>query len=244
MSCNTCNKVKKVSLGQSGLNYTLDLEAAPITDRFGKIVDLSQAIAKRPHSPVGGWGVSFYVNSVKTDFSGLTPDSVYREVAKVFDLNGVDYTHADLWLNLNIQWLQRVADRYRRISMTQLLSVALPVTHERTADPHSKVREFPVSEQIVAWSFLSIYLQNPQSSYGFSRFITLAETLKDLYNPQKSPFQNTSAAFQKIVLNIEALSKNPAYTVEAARQWLWETLVDLGLTGVTFNEYAKRANWL
>lgn len=231
-------------MGQSGLNYTLDPEAMPITDRFGKVVDLTQPVARRPHSPLGGWGVSFHVNSVKTDFSGSTPEAVYHEVVKVFDLNDVYYTSADLWFNLNIQWLQKVPTKYRRISITQLLAMALPVNHEASSDPHTKTRGFSIKEQLSSWSLLGIYLQNPPSGYSFSRFITLAEVVRDLYNPQKSPFHNTSSAFQKVMLNIEALSKNPAYAVEEARRWLWKTMVDLGLTGLGFEDYAKREQWV
>jgi hypothetical protein len=244
MSCSTCNKVKvPVSMGHSGLNYTVQPEASPITDRFGKVVDLSQPIAKKPHSPLGGWGVDFFINSIQTHFDGAGPDIVYQNVARTFDLNRIDYTRADLWLNLNIQWLQRVPKKYRRIALSQLMSVAVPLEYQKSSDPHAKVKPFTKATQASLWSLLEIYLCVAQTRFSYSRFIMLAEVVKDLYSPEKSPFSGTASDFQKITLNLENLSDIPTYTIEAARQWMWETMNDLGLFDGNFDQYAAKNLW-
>lgn len=244
MSCQTCNKIKaRISMGHSGLNYQLEPEAAPISDRFGKIIDLSQPIAKKPHSPLGGWGADFFVNSIQTHFDGETAEIVYQNVARNFDLNHIDYTRADLWLNLNIQWLQRVPKKYRRIDLFKLMSVAIPIKYQKSSDPHTKIRPFDTATQRSLWSFLELYLCVAPSRFNYGRFIMLAEVVKDLYSPEKSPFLGTSSDFQKIILNLENLSNTPTYTVEAARQWLWETINDLKLFDGNFEQYAAKNLW-
>lgn len=244
MSCQTCNKVKPaVSMGHSGLNYTLNPTASAIQDHFGKLVDLAQPVARRPHGPLGGWGVDFFINSIQTRFDGGGPDQVYHNVARVFELNNISYSPADLWLNLNIQWLQRVPKKYRRISMSQLMSAAIPIEYQSTTDPHAKLKPFDKRTKQSLWSLPELYLCVTPGRFNYSRFIMLAEVVKDLYSPEKSPFSGTSSDFQKIILNLENLSNNPTYTVEAARQWLWETMIDLDLFDGTFDQYAAKNLW-
>ncbi len=243
MSCQTCNKVKTVSMGHSGLNYRLDVEIAPIADRFGKIVDLTQPIAKRPHSPLGGWGVDFFLNSIQTRFDGASPEIVYQNVARSFDLNAIDYTRADLWLNLNIQWLQRVPQKYRRISLSQIMAFAVPIEYQTSTDPHAKAKPFTKDTQKSLWSLLELYLCVAPARFSYSRFIMLAEVVKDLYSPEKSPFAGASSDFQKITISLENLSDNPTYNVDAARQWLWGTVIDLNLFDGNYDQYATKNLW-
>lgn len=230
-------------MGHSGLNYTLKPETEPIFDHFGKVVDLTQPVAKRPHTPLGGWAVEFFINSIQTRFDGAGPDTVYQNVARAFELNHISYTRADLWLNLNIQWLQRVPIKYRRIALSQLMLRSIPINYDTSTDPHAKSKPFTKTTQSSLWALLELYLCVAQVRFSYSRFIMLAEVVKDLYSPEKSPFSGTSSDFQKITLNLENLTNIPPYSVEAARLWLWETMIDLGLFDGNFDQYAAKNLW-
>lgn len=117
MSCSVCNKVIPITdPSKNGLQYSLKSESTPIS---GPLF----APAKAPR---GGWYFELYLRGHVIKISKRKPSEVAAEVARLLDLNEILYTPAQLWLNLNIQWVGRAVEKYQKVRLPHLLALATP----------------------------------------------------------------------------------------------------------------------
>jgi hypothetical protein len=120
MSCNTCNKV--IDPNMNGLKYSFIGE--PVLSISG--LPIMKPMFGPARAPRGGWFFDIYLIGHSRRISGNTPRVVALEVMRLLDLNKLLYTPAQLWLNLNIQWVERAYEKHRIIDLSDLLAIAIP----------------------------------------------------------------------------------------------------------------------
>lgn len=118
MSCGTCQHVES-DLPEVSLRYS-----AP--DRFyvnehGDRFDVRSPLIRNDRSPTGGWRVSVVVNGQTLVVTGGSAKTVVKAVVALFKQNQQSVNLQDLWLNLNIQWLERTSEKYRLVSIEELV---------------------------------------------------------------------------------------------------------------------------
>lgn len=124
MSCTGCNKKQVFDPDKSGLQYSyVDGAPAFLTGRDGQIYLLDRCVVSSLKSPVGGWGVSLWIKGNLTFIPGTGPTNVFQGAVETLKLNGISFTFRDLWLNLNLLWLERVSPKYQKVSFDSLLEL-------------------------------------------------------------------------------------------------------------------------
>ena len=243
MSCSTCKNLDPIiSVGRSGLDYVYKADVTHLATRTGQFISLEESVVKNPHGPSGGWSAVFFINSQRTTIPGRSPLEVFVNAAELFRLNNVPFTERDMWLNLNIQWLQKQVERYRIVQVEELFALSMPVTYEEPQGLHQVKRWETASWAPKAWGSLELYLVD--DNYAYSRFIVLVEELQVLYNPSKSPSTGDSAKNIQLTFAVDKLKKNPLYLRDEARDWLWFAETQLGLIDITFETFSKNNHWL
>ncbi len=116
MSCNSCLKVEPIDPLKHGLQYNV-AEGA---------VSLAVPAIPPMRRPRGGWAVEIYIHGQKSTVAGINARDVAYNVGQLLELNEVLYTLPQLWLNLNIQWVERAVEKYQKVSLDELLNIAIP----------------------------------------------------------------------------------------------------------------------
>jgi hypothetical protein len=57
---------------------------------------------------------------------GSNPYDVAAELTRLLDLNEILYTPAQVWLNLNIQWVGRAVEKYQKVHLSHLMAISTP----------------------------------------------------------------------------------------------------------------------
>lgn len=119
MACSTCNKVEP-TLPEVALRYSAPSRfyVNPFGDRF----DIQTPLLASFWTPSGGWKVDVVINAQTIRVTGRTAKGVVSAVIALFKQNDQSVNLTDLWLNLNIQWLERTATKYRRVSIEELMT--------------------------------------------------------------------------------------------------------------------------
>ena len=243
MSCSTCNKVAPImSMGRSGLDYTLTPGVTYVTTYTGQNLPISAPLVSAPHGPIGGWGVRLFINSQQAVIQGRSATEVYSAAALLLDTNGISFTPQDLWLNLNIQWLQNQVAKYRVVKLEELLSLAVPVEYSAPEGAHQNSRWLASDWSPKAWGILELYLI--EEPYNYARFINLVEELQALYNPSKCPTTGDGKLHIQLIHLVEKLRNFPAYTLPVAREWLWFAETQIGITDTNLETFSKNNRWL
>lgn len=88
--------------------------------------DIQSPLLPPAKAPRGGWRFSFYLQGHQIEIRKGRPHEVAKEVTRLLDLNEVLYTPAQLWLNLNIQWVGRAIEKYQKVRLPDLLAISRP----------------------------------------------------------------------------------------------------------------------
>lgn len=118
MPCGSCQHVES-DLPEVSLRY-----AAPerfFTNAHGERFDLRRPLIRSDRSPTGGWRVGVVVNGQTVVVTGGSAKTVVKAVVALFKQNQQSVNLLDLWLNLNIQWLERTSEKYRLVSIEELV---------------------------------------------------------------------------------------------------------------------------
>lgn len=124
MACTTCDKVTIIEPGKHGLQYSLAPGQSTVTARGGKTFPIISCMIPRPHQPRGGWRVVIFIHGQKTEITASTYAGVAIDAKALLDLNEIKYTIADLWMNLNIQWIEHAIERYQTVKLQDLLYIS------------------------------------------------------------------------------------------------------------------------
>ena len=118
MPCGSCQQVNS-TLPEVSLRYS-----AP--ERFfvtasGDRLDVKTPLIREDRSPTGGWKVDVVVNGQTIRVTGQNARNVVKAVVALFKQNQQSVNLLDLWLNLNIQWLERTSEKYRLVDIGELI---------------------------------------------------------------------------------------------------------------------------
>lgn len=236
MACSTCNKV-------SSMNFAVTNNAKFVTGRDGNSYPINSCLVARSRVPRSGWGVVFTINEQTVRVGGPTSASVYRSSKELFEKNDIVITEDELWLNLNIQWLERAVDKHQQVTLAELLRVSETVPEPEGA-PASTMAPAVWMDRV--WSIVELYLAQPQ--YDQAKFTDLLHLTRSLANPADNS-NYTGNGNLYIILSFECsdIETNPIYGQMEAR----ERLVDIrrkisqkvGLPVLTFEQVAKHNHW-
>lgn len=243
MSCNTCDKVKEIPK-TPGLEFRLASSTRTVATKTGKQLRLDDTLIPRPYKPSGGWSVKFNINDQLVTVTGQSAKEVFSQARALFDLNGLQASDIDLWFNLNIQWTRNTFEKYLQVSLADLLQLAeFPPNGE--SGLHA-IQRIPLTEWVEpVWKTLAIELSTDH--YSHSVFSMRLETLKELFDPSKSTLLGDARCFVKLVLLLDEYKKNPAFDLEAARQFYHKLKVSInktvGLDTPTYEQECKANHW-
>ncbi len=242
MACQTCGKV--VDDSSNGLDFRVLVGVTDVVGKNGVPVPLQSCMVVRPHQPRRGWQVRFRLNGQEVVVPGNSPKEVFRSATALLRNNDEVPRPVDLWLNMNIQWLRRTPEKHHAVDLQKLflLSVAVEPSREGT---HSKQR-WPASDwfEKALW-FVGVYLSG--ESYDHDHFKNILLLVVDMCDPSRSPLTGSPSLFSALSGKVSALSRNPAFTREAAREWLTTSLLTLPLSGIgksaTVESVAAKYHW-
>ena len=119
MSCSTCKKLRE----GVRLFYTTD-QTTVISRRDGLPKRITQPLFPPLRTPRGGWSVTFTINGQVMVFPGSAGRNVYHSVERILTTNDIHIRPLDLWLNLNIAWLQRADKRHQDVWLEDILAIS------------------------------------------------------------------------------------------------------------------------
>ena len=225
------------------LNYRAK-ENAILTKR-GARESLMQPLISGFGKPTGGWYVNILVKDIPHRVSESSAVRVFNRVKKMLHDNGVQARDIDIWFNLNIQWYDRLVDKYALVSKTALLELATTNVSEETTSNPSARRYTPKDWGAMAWDFMGIYLA--KDVYSWDNFFNVIELIQNMLNKDQNPSIGCNECYIEFTKAVELLRKNHIYTSEEARKWLvdFHNLVNRRLNKpiFTFEAASKKYLW-
>lgn len=126
MPCNTCRHVDPIEPHKHGLQYSFAQHVTTVEGKDGRFYKLFEPLIPRPHRPRGGWSAVVVIHGQKSTITGMTAGEVFVNAERLLSLNEVLYTRPQLWLNLNIQWVERAIEKYQKVRLESLLAISIP----------------------------------------------------------------------------------------------------------------------
>ena len=237
MSCSQCDKVANAS-PYAGMHFTADPSIKHVTGRDGRRYAVDSCLVAKTRRPRGGWGVTLIVNKQTVTVDGSTSDEVFNKVKSTLKINDFDVSDHNIWINLNIQWLDKVVDKHQKVTLSMLLEIVAPNPNQKPSDKVIKASDWFKR----VFGILELYLA--QNIYEYKSFLSLVQTARSISNPNSSNLIGNSDIY--IILNMEAnnLELNPIYGQVEARQWLVDIRNRIGkqsgLPDVTFEQYSQQ----
>jgi hypothetical protein len=215
MSCKHCKTIIDPSIPFAEFDYA-------VTQRTVNGHSILAPLVKIPARPQRGWSVILPVKGQPQTIHGDTGRDVAYNATRLYKLNGLQADPLSLWFNLNLQWLQRTAQRSQMASVAELLALAEPVvvTNE---DKHA-LRKTPPSQWANAWwTSTAAYLGG---EYDWDTFLWILNNFHAQLNP--TSLMGCSSCYVKFTLALDKIKNNPAYKRDDARVWFIETKKSIG----------------
>jgi len=92
------------------LNYRAN--TSWILSMQGKNVSIAQPLVAPFGKPTGGWGVHIRIKGLQDYVNAKDATSAFKEVKEVLKKQEMEVRDVDIWMNLNIQWYQRLQKKY------------------------------------------------------------------------------------------------------------------------------------
>jgi len=167
------------------------------------------------YRPSGGWRAQFQINGVNHLIDGRTAHEVALRTSQAHAKNGISLTAADIWLNLNLQWMDRLDAK--RFTATQAALTEMIVT-EGTEAP-TKRRVFPPEVWgSIAWKWLGLFLA--KDDYLPDLFLHELERVLSMLDPALCPTLGCLTCFVEFSAELNRIRLNMPETKEDARRWL------------------------
>lgn len=93
----------------------------------GKQYALNQPLVPAAHFPRTQCSAELTIKGIPRRIDKPTCIEVFNEAMRLMELNGEPYWFVNLWLNLNLQWVTRVAPKYQLITVAQLEAISRPI---------------------------------------------------------------------------------------------------------------------
>lgn len=209
--------------------------------KTGQTVPLNGPLVSGMKRPATGWTVRFRLNGVDKVVHGNNPQAVGNRARETLKQADVTFTEADLWLNLNLQWMEKMEHRNFKVDHAKL--AALVQTEGVSEAPTQRKTFTPEQWGSIAWKWLGLYLA--QDNYNPEDFLRQLETVLVMLSPSSNPTIGCIRCFSEWSAVMANTRHNMPKTLEEARKWLWQehnkVSGRLGKRQLSFEE-AQRAN--
>jgi hypothetical protein len=129
MTCTNCLQTPDIEADEApipGAFVERTTEVTTVIGVNGKPYSLNQPLLPVGHFPRTGCSATLTIKGIPRTISKATPLEVFNEAMRLLQLNGEEFWFINLWLNLNLQWIPRVAAKYRIVTVEQLEAISQP----------------------------------------------------------------------------------------------------------------------
>lgn len=216
LSCGMPNIPPLTAPTVSAMEFTASQQTVRLRD--GTQAQLNRPLFSSLATPFGGkWSFSFVLNGTQHNVKGKRrPVEVANEVIQIYTANGKPLSTADLWLNLNLFWFDKVDPSMWLLSKEALLAATLPASPDQIA---MATVTPPAVWGSRAWNYMALYLAG--NSYDKHTFLSILSQVLDLLNPQVNPSIGCNVCYLEFSKQLEQLRHDPPENRQAAREWLW-----------------------
>lgn len=204
------------------------------------------ALIRPPGRPQGGWNAVLPIKGQSVRVEGRTAVEVYNAAVMVLARNGLKSTTPSVWLNLNLQWLNRTPAKYHIVRPSDLLIVAKAVEPEPVERDLRRRLYKPQDWGASAWNWLNLFLAREE--FHYRDFLTQLEYVLDILNPATNPEIGCAECHKETLLAVDKVKNRPGLTRQEAREWLvaFHNAVSrrIGKPVLTFDAAAKKAFWI
>jgi hypothetical protein len=176
--------------------------------------------------PRGGYRAKFPVKGHVQQVSGRTPQEAFASAVALFRANGIEVdaeVTRNLWLNLNIQWAERVGNEGKlKVRTADLMQIAGTVGEAPKAAAVKDQNWPPRQWGSKGWANLQMYLAG--NVYEYNGFLRRAIDLGDLVNPDLNPSIGCADCYRHFAMALAVLKQRPLHTQNEARQWLFKLM--------------------
>jgi hypothetical protein len=181
------------------------------------------------HVKLADWSVMLDVAGQRVNISGPNANSVFRRAKIMLEDNGEAIPDEDLWLDLNVQWSERVFHRRLDVPLENLLKIAGTKNLKNTPpqpgqEPHAGF----------AWlsSMVSVARQNLQiDGFDTDEFTSLWLKARNWADPTKNPSTGRTDVYRMLTIAVSELRNKPDATREWCAGWLGRT--EIKIKGIT-----------
>ena len=94
-----------------------------------RIYSLNQPLVPAGHFPRGRCSAVLVIAGIPRLIDKPSCVEVFNEAMRLYQLNELEFWFINIWLNLNLQWIPRVAAKYRIVTVEQLEAISyIPLT--------------------------------------------------------------------------------------------------------------------
>lgn len=179
---------------------------------------LNRAFINPLHKPSAGWSFQFILGGTQhTIAKKRRPEDVAAEVVRIYAQNGKTVPTADVWLNLNLYWLNRTDRMHWLVGTDELASAAKPSTDAESVAMATNTP--PKVWGSRAWNWLGTYLAG--NVFDPQVFLLISQQILDLLDPGTNPSTGCPACYLEFNKQMGLLRQDPPMTRQSAREWLW-----------------------
>lgn len=185
--------------------------------RTGKMAPLDNPMILGTRRPSGGWWAKFRINGVDQIFKGRFPAETFKLVQEGHKKNNITLRPQDIWLNLILQWMERLDLKYFLVNRVDLTNM---IQGQETG-PRATQRQavLPQVWGSIAWKWLGLLLA--QDSYSSETFLSNLDQVLNLMSPSSNPSLGCLECFTEFSTELHRIRLNMPPDRDAARQWLW-----------------------
>ncbi len=240
MACTTCQK--PVATTASQLHFST--ESDHVRGKDGISRSIMQPLVDKLHRPQGGWKAVLTIHGQTQLVQDEDPRRVFDQAKQLLTLNNIAFTERDLWLNLNIQWIERANEAKQKVRLSDIMAITIGAANPA---PALKNRENipPAIWGRKGWGFLQQYLA--QDTYDYGEFLQVAAILHKMVNPTINPSCGCADCYVHFTKHLHQLRQVPQYTQRGAQEWLVAAMnavnAKKGAPELTFEQAAKLNHW-
>lgn len=210
--------------------------------KTGRVIPLNGPLLAGNYRPHGGWTARFRIKGIDRMYQGRTAQEVARKVSSDHADNNVPLTGADVWLNLNLQWMEKTPLNRFMVEKGELTKAINDGT-----EPEKTLRKTYAPEVwgSRAWNWLGLFLA--QDNYSAGAFLQELEQVLLMLSPASNPVLGCIKCYTEFDSELSQIRMSPPMTQEDARRWLWslhnKINSKLNKKQLTFEEAAKVNFW-
>lgn len=96
-----------------------------VTGVDDKVYGLDQPLVPPMYAPREQWAAVLKIKGMDILIDKPSAPEVFNDAMRLFQLNGEPFWFVNTWLNLNLQWIPRVAAKYRIVTIEQLEEISI-----------------------------------------------------------------------------------------------------------------------